>query len=121
MSCFGWQATIETRACSGASIAGSLPIGPSLLANGHMITLSAPDVASDLPPALHDIDLTRPGYPVMRMCLASASRQPCKAGSCIAVTRNLLSGLKVTPRCEPAHPRNSGCAAMLGNHNVTPL
>ena len=32
----------------------------------------------------------------MRMCLESASRQPCSAGSCIAVTRNLLSGLNTT-------------------------
>lgn len=32
-----------------------------LLANGHMITVSAPDVARNLPPALQDIDLTRPG------------------------------------------------------------
>ena len=46
----------------------------------------------------------------MRMCLVSASRQPCSAGSCIAVTRNLLSGLKVTPRCEPAHSRTSAVA-----------
>ena len=61
MSCFGWQATTVTRACSGASIAGSLPIGPSLLANGQTITLSAPEVASTLPPALHDIERTRPG------------------------------------------------------------
>ena len=57
----------------------------------------------------------------MRMCLLSASRQPCSADSCIVVTRNLLSGLKVTPRCEPAHSRNSGFAAMFGNHSVTPL
>ena len=57
----------------------------------------------------------------MRMCRLSASRQPCSAGSCIAVTRNLLSGLNMTPRCEPAHSRNSGFAAMLGNHSVTPL
>src|SRR6266436_6504145 len=35
----------------------------------------------------------------------SASRQPCSAGSCIVVTRNLLSGLKTTPRCEPAYGR----------------
>src|SRR2546422_800580 len=48
----------------------------------------------------------------MRICLASASRQPCSAGSCIAVTKNLLSVLKTTPRCEPAHSRNSGFAAM---------
>ncbi len=52
---------METRACSGASIAGSLPIGPSLLANGQMITVSAPEVASPLPPVLHDIERTRPG------------------------------------------------------------
>ena len=57
----------------------------------------------------------------MRMCLLSASRQPCSAGSCMAVTRNLLSGLKVTARCEPVHSRISGFAAMLGNHSVTPL
>src|SRR4029077_5959100 len=121
MSCLGWQATTLTRAGSGASIAGSLPIGPSLLANGHMITVSAPEVARNFPPELHDIDLTRPGYPVMRMCLESASRQPCSAGSCIVVTRNLLSGLNTTPRCEPAHSKNSAFAAMLGNHSVTPL
>ena len=52
---------METRACNGASIAGSLPIGPSLLVNGQTITESAPDVASPLPPALHDIERTRPG------------------------------------------------------------
>src|ERR1700685_4175053 len=121
MFCLGAQATTETRACSGASIAGSLPIGPSLLANGHMMTASAPDVASALPPTLHDIDLTRPGYPVIRICRLSASRQPCSAGSCIAVTRNLLSGLNTTPRCEPAHSSTSPLAAMLGNHSVTPL
>ena len=51
--------TAETRAYSGASIAGSLPIGPSLLVNGQMITVSAPDVASPLPPTLHDIERTR--------------------------------------------------------------
>ena len=50
----------------------------------------------------------------MRMCLESASRQPCSAGSCIAVTRNLLSGLKVTARCEPAHSRNSGRRRHVG-------
>ena len=34
----------------------------------------------------------------------------------------LVSGQsEVTPRCEPAHSRNSGFAAMLGNHSVTPL
>src|SRR3954469_23272819 len=112
---------METRACSGASIAGSLPIGPSLLLNGQMITVSAPEVASPLPPVLHDIERTRPGEPLMRMWRLSASRQPCSDGSCIAVTRNLLSGLKVTPRCEPAHSSTSGLAAMLGNHIVTPL
>src|SRR6478609_5299989 len=56
MSFFGWQATTDTRACSGASTAGSLPIGPSLLANGQMMTVSAPDVARPLPPALQDIE-----------------------------------------------------------------
>ena len=41
--------------------------------------------------------------------------------SCIAVIRNLLSGLNTTARCEPAHSSTCALPAMLGNHNVTPL
>src|SRR6478735_11096007 len=121
MSCFGLQATLATFVGNGASIVGSLPIGPSLLANGYRITVSAPEVASALPFALQDIDRTRPGRPTIRICLLSASRQPCNAGSCIAVTRNLLSGENTTSRCEPAHSRNSTSTAMFGNQSVTPL
>ena len=54
-------ATTATRAGIGASIAGSLPIGPSLLVNGQTSTVAAPEVASPLPPTLHDIERTRPG------------------------------------------------------------
>ena len=61
ISCLGWQATIVTLALSGASMPGSLPIGPSLLPNGQTITLSAPEVASALPPALQEIERTRAG------------------------------------------------------------
>ena len=58
----------------------------------------------------------------MRMCLVSASRQPCSADSCMVVTMKRPSGLKLTPRCDPFHSRNSGFdAAMFGNHIVTPL
>ena len=57
----------------------------------------------------------------MRMCLPSAMRQPCSAGSCMAVTRNLPSGLKATSWCEPFHSSFSGAAWALGNHSDTPL
>ena len=50
------------------------------------------------------------------MCLVSANRQPCSVGSCIDVTRNLPSGLKMTPRCEPFHSRTSGFAPLALQH-----
>ena len=61
MSLFGWQATTVTLPFIGASMPGSLPIGPSLVTNGQTITQSAPEVARPLPPMLHDIERTRLG------------------------------------------------------------
>src|SRR5690349_19402222 len=58
----------------------------------------------------------------MRMCLPSTSRQPCRVGSCMAVTRKRPSGLNVTSRCEPFHSSFSGLASgALGNQSVAPL
>jgi hypothetical protein len=50
----------------------------------------------------------------MRMCLPSASFQPCRAFSCMVVTRKLPSGEKVMPVCAPAHSQFGGLAVGRG-------
>src|ERR1700682_2258258 len=46
----------------------------------------------------------------MRICWPSASRQPCRACSCIVVTRKRPSGENNAPRCEPFQASISGFA-----------
>ena len=48
------------------------------------------------------------------MCLVSASRQPCRACSCIVVTRKRPSGENNAPRCEPFQASGTGSALPIG-------
>ena len=58
----------------------------------------------------------------MRMCCLSASRQPCSAFSCIAVTMNSPPGCHSTAVCEPFHSRKAPLAFSAPiHHSVTPL
>src|SRR4051812_45185847 len=112
---------MATRESDGASMVGWRPIGPSLPSKGHKISCSEPDVARNFPSADQSMLLTRAEYPDIRMFFASVIRQPCNVDSCIAVIRNLPSGLIVTARCEPFHSNFAGAAAAFGNQSDAPL
>src|SRR5262245_12566715 len=103
------------------SSSGALPIGPSFPENGHTIAAGAPELASQRPLALHDIDLTLAGYPLIRMCLPSDNFQPCSAFSCMVVTTKSPSGENVMPVCAPSHCNSWGLPSVAGKCSVAPL
>ena len=57
----------------------------------------------------------------MRMFFSSATRQPCSWFSCMALIRNLPSGLQAQATWLPAQASLAGfCASMRAYHSQTP-
>ncbi len=111
------------RACSGASIAGSLPIGPSSAGE-------RPDRSryrrprSRAPCRPRSRTSSGRGRDSRSSACACCRRAASRAAPLRAspVTRNLLSGLKVARRdASPPIPAIRRSPAMFGNHSVTPL